>query len=131
MSNSIVSAENIWPTMLPFEVALGINPIDEVLDAHDIDQQEWEAIQANPSFRKSLMAAQKEVAETGLSFQRKAAIQAEMYLEDVDALMTSIDTSPSLKVDIFKAMVKFGNLEPVAAKADAAGNSTFNIQINI
>jgi hypothetical protein len=121
-----------WPATLPFEVALGIHPLDEILLRHDLDRAQWAEIEGNKVFRQELIGAQQEIAESGLSFKRRAALQAELYLEEVDNLMLDPDTAPSLKLEIFKTMVKCGDLEPVPAKdKDAGSNQTFNIQINI
>ena len=129
MSSAIVRTDASWPATLPFEVALGVHSLDEILTSHGLDTDDWEILTRNTSFRKELIAAQKEVAETGLSFQRKAAIQAEMYLSDIDALMCGSETAPSIKLEIFKTLAKYGNLEPAPAK-EQDNASTFNIQIN-
>ncbi len=122
-------AQAHWPALLPFELALGVEDLSTILQSHDIGEREWEVIQNNSTFRRELVAAHKEVAESGISFRRKAAIQAEMYLEELDLIMTSSDTPSSLKLEIFKTLVKYGELEPIREEARGP-NSAFNIQIN-
>lgn len=130
MSLSIATKHTQWPALLPFEIALGIEDMPTILARHGLDWQEWEIIQNNSSFRKELVAAHKEVAESGMSFRRKAAIQAEMYLQELDAVMFAVDTAPSTKLEIFKTLVKCGDLEPVHKGESATAGNAFNIQIN-
>lgn len=121
----------VWPPLLPFEVALGVHALDVLLESHGIDEHQWDEIQRCDSFRRELVSARKEIEETGLSFKRKAAIQAEMYLEDMDGLMADAGVAPSVKLEIFKTLVKCGDLDPTVDKERAQGNgTTFNIQVN-
>lgn len=129
MSTSLAIKHVTWPAMLPFELALGIHPLDTILEGHGLSHYDWELIEENTLFRKEVAAALKEVHETGMSFKRKSAVQAEMYLEELDALMNSVDTAPSVKLEVFKTLVKCGELEPKTDKQSAAGGQ-FNIQIN-
>jgi len=131
MSLALATKHTQWPALLPFEIALGIENLPTILENHDLSYDEWELIQCNATFRKELMAAHKEVAETGMSFRRKAAIQAEMYLTELDAVMFAPDTAPSTKLEIFKTLVKCGDLDPAQKKEDGSNQGTaFNIQIN-
>lgn len=121
-----------WPPQLPFDLALGLRPLDEILEQHGLGWAEWSHIQSHPVFKSELAAAHSEITESGLSFRRKAATQAEMYLEELDALMMNPDVAPTTKVDIFKTLVKCGDLEPAPKKNEELDQKqTFNIQINL
>lgn len=130
MSLAIATRHTQWPALLPFEIALGIEDTPTILDRHELSWAEWDLIQNNASFRKELINAHKEVAESGISFRRKAAIQAEMYLAELDSVMFAVDTAPSTKLEIFKTLVKCGDLEPVHKGESAPVGNAFNIQIN-
>lgn len=129
MSTALAIKHTTWPAMLPFELALGIHSLEAILDGHGLSLYDWEIIEDNPLFKREVAAAMLEVAESGMSFRRKAAVQAETYLLDMDNLMNSVDTAPSTKLDIFKTLVKCGDLEPKDSKAGATAGQ-FNIQIN-
>lgn len=121
-----------WPPQLPFDIALGIKSLEEILEQHGLEYAEWLVIQKHPVFKSELAAAHSEITESGMSFRRKAALQAELYLEELDRLMMDPEVAPSTRVDIFKTLVKCGDLEPAAKKADDADSKqTFNIQINL
>lgn len=129
MSTSLAIKNVTWPAMLPFELALGIHSLEDILEGHGLSHFDWEMIEDNPLFKREVAAAMLEVAETGMSFKRKAAVQAETYLKDMDDLMASIDTAPSTKLEIFKTLVKCGDLEPKGEKQGSLAGQ-FNIQIN-
>jgi uncharacterized protein YutE (UPF0331/DUF86 family) len=133
MSTKALQSLTLWPPLLPLDIAIGIDDTQTILDRHGIDDETWETLQNLPAFRQELVRVTKEVRETGVSFKRKAAYQAETYLEDLDHLMTNLDTPPTVKLDIFKTLAKLGELEPKDSKEGQGGNSgpTFALQINI
>ena len=89
------------------------------------------AISDNRAFRIDLARARKELQESGISFKRKAAIQAEMYLKNMDDLMADSDTSPTVKHTIFRSMALLGELEPKKDSDEIGGGLNFAIQINM
>jgi hypothetical protein len=120
-----------WPAALVIDMALALDPVEDVLERYGLNDQQWDLLQDNPAFRLDLARTRKELAESGLSFKRKAATQAEMYLMDMDQLMQDKDVAPGTKVDIFKTCAKLGELEP---KKDREGSDvsapSVNVQIN-
>jgi hypothetical protein len=120
--------------MLTMDLALGLDPIDEILARHGIDCYLWESLQSNLTFRRELMVLRKELAESGTTFKRKAALQAETYLTEMHTLMQDPSVPPPTKVDIFKTLAKLGELEPKDSsklKGEGSNVPQFAIQINI
>jgi hypothetical protein len=121
-----------WPASLVVDVALAIDDLDSILERYGMSHTQWDFLSDNPAFKIELSRVRKEITENGLSFKRKAATQAEMYLTNMDALMCNPDVAPSVKHSIFTSLVKYGELEPKKESADsAAGGMAFNIQINM
>lgn len=123
----------IWPQGLVLDLALGIDSLDDILVRYGMDANQWEALSDNKAFRLDLARVRKEISENGLSFRRKAATQAEMYLQDMDGIMSDPDASDTLKHNIFTTMARLGELEPVKSGKDGDGGNgmNFNIQINM
>jgi hypothetical protein len=121
-----------WPPQFTMDLALGVEDLGSILDRYGLVKAQFDHLYALPAFRMELAALRKEVAEKGITFRRKAALQAEMYLAELDNLMADVSGSvaPGVKVDIFKTLAKLGDLEPKESKTDQGG-STSNIQINI
>lgn len=129
-ANRAVSA---WPATLAVDVALGIDSMDTIFDRYGLQPYEWDIIANTPAFKAELVATVRELRESGLSFKRKAAAQAETYLEDMEDLMSDATVPPSVKVDIFKTLARLGELEPkeAAGGPGGAGGVQFNLQINL
>jgi hypothetical protein len=119
--------------MLVFDLAIGLDSVDDILERHDLTHPEYNKLCANPTFRRELLMAKKEVSEDGVSFKRKSRMQCELYLLQMDELMNSNSVSPAVKVDIFKTLAKLGDLEPEkkSKAADVAEGATFSLQINV
>lgn len=130
-SKVVRSGPSAWPQAMIIDVALGLDNLEVILDRYGMNQLQWENLQDNLAFRLDLARTSKEISESGLSFKRKAATQAEMYLVDMDSLMSNPDVAPGTKVDIFKTCARLGELEP-AKSAESSGTSIsgYNIQIN-
>lgn len=121
-----------WPQALVIDVALGLDSLPEILTRYAMSDEQWEALSDNPAFKIDLSRARKEIAESGLGFKRKAATQAEMYLEEMDKIMYDPEASHSVKKDIFVQMARLGELEPKKdVDANNPGGMAFNIQINL
>lgn len=120
-----------WSSKLLFDLALGIDDLETILTRHALPVAAYSALCENPHFRRDLVVLTKELQESGVSFKRKAALQAEMYLEDMDNLMREAATPPSVKKDIFIHMAKLGELEPEKKTEGSSVGAAFNIQINL
>jgi len=123
----------MWPQALVVDIALGIDPRSDIEERYNLKPEQLDFLLENRAFRIDLARIRKEIAENGLSFKRKAATQAEMYLLDMDRIMADPDTPPGIKKDIFVQMARLGELEPKTAKDGeiTAGGLAFNIQINM
>jgi hypothetical protein len=122
----------IWPQGLVVDIALGIDALPDILLRYNMTEEHWASLSDNPAFRVDLARTRKEISENGLSFKRKAATQAEMYLIDMDKIMADPEASQTLKHNIFTTMARLGELEPVKAReSDVVTGGGFNIQINI
>lgn len=129
--HNLSNIPNRWSPKLVYDLALGLDPLDDVLLRHGLSINEYNAVADNPVFRRELVVATKELQENGVPFKRKAAIQAELYLDDMDQLMRDQLTPPSVKTDIFKTMARLGELEPEKKSESSDRGSQFNIQINL
>ena len=104
---------NRWPPQLVFDLALGLEDNYEVLATrYDLTPQTIERLFTLPKFRQEVASLSVELRESNAQFKYKAKAQAETYLNDMDDLMNDRETPPSIKLAIFQAMTKLGDLEP-------------------
>ena len=119
-----------FPNTLPIEVALAIQPVDEILDAYNISQEQWEVIREDPVYIEMLANAREMLKKDGMSFKVKAKLQAEELLASAWTMIHDPDTPYTVKADLIKSVIRWAGYEAQAiASAGEAGNG-FSISIN-
>lgn len=113
---------------LAFELALRIDPPEEVFNRYGVDAEQAVTLLANPTFAKVLKAYADDVREHGLSFRNKARIQAEDLLVHSYEIATDAEQPASVRAELIKWTAKMADLEPKPKETAATGNG-FNLQI--
>jgi hypothetical protein len=122
---------NPWPPKLVFDLALGLYSQEEVLLSNGISDVQFERLMEMPTFRQELAAQMREQQENGVTYQRKAAIQAETYLLDLDDMVRDKEIAASTRLATIQYVTKVGGLEPKESKGDQGSTATqVNLQIN-
>jgi hypothetical protein len=119
-----------WPPQFTFDLALGLEDLDVLLDRYALTPLEYEVMQMSSGFRRELSDHMREIKENGVSFKHKARVQAEAYLEEVHVIVTDSDVSASTRLDAIKSVVRWAGLEP-KEDTSAKDNATNAFQINI
>ena len=124
-------AVNRWDPRLILDLALGVEDLDTVLPRYNLTPDDYETLAHSPIFRRELALTIRDVRENGLPFKAKARVQAEAYLEVLDALVYSDGTPASTRLEAIKSTVAWGGLIPKESKEETgATGSTINVQIN-
>jgi hypothetical protein len=122
---------NPWPPKLVFDLALGLYSQEEVLLSNNISDMQFERLMEMPMFRQELAAQMREQRENGVTYQRKAAIQAETYLLDLDDMVRDKEIAAGTRLATIQYVTKVGGLEPKESKgADSSNATQVNLQIN-
>lgn len=123
---------NPWDPRMIVDLALNIEPLGSILECYGVDQATYDHLCTVPSFRRDLAVTMRELRENGLSYAKKAAVQAESYLLDVDEMIQDKSVPSSTRLSAIQWVTKMGRLEPREEKVDAGGASgtTVNLQIN-
>ena len=125
------NSPNPWPPKLVFDLALGLYSQEEVLINNDISPKQFDRLMEIPTFRQELAAQMREQRENGVTYQKKAAIQAETYLLDLDDMVRDRDIAAGTRLATIQYVTKVGGLEPKEVKGDAgAGATQVNLNIN-
>lgn len=124
---------NRWPPQLVFDLALGLDGYEAIEARYSLTREQLDRLYALPLFRQEVALLKRELANNNSIFKHKAKIQAESYLTEMDALMQEPSTPASTKLEIFKTMAKYGDLEPKEAKSekDAAAQVVIRIESNV
>jgi len=123
------SGPNKWSPMLVMDLAIGVDDLETILTTHNLTKAELDRLFEVPTFRHEVAMMRREVRENGVTFGKKARIQAEQYLETLDLMMANPDTPPSVRLDIFKTLTKLAGLEP--KNKEETQVPQVNIQINM
>lgn len=122
---------NPWDPRLIIDLNLGLDPLADILIRYSLTPAQLETLNNNPVFRKDLNITAREMREGGVSFARKAATQAESYLEVLDEIVNDARVPASTRLAGIKDVVKWGGLEPKDEKDKSNANGTqVNVQIN-
>lgn len=117
-----------YPQNFCMELALGLEDEEVLCIRYDLTPYEYECLKENHAFQKDLASWRSRMAEDGLSFKLKARVQAESYLQEIDSIITSIDTSAETKLNAITRCVEWAGLGP---KQQDGKNSGTSVTINI
>jgi len=124
-----------WSDRLAFDIALLLEKsgetLDEVTERHGITASEMLVFNDDPIFRKKVDVYREEIKEKGMTFRLKARAQAEELLMTSWQLIHSPEVSPSVKADLIKSTVKWGDLEPRTSSQDVEAGGGVKITINL
>lgn len=122
---------NPWDPRLMVDLALAIDPLEAILERFSLTQDHYERLLRIPAFRRDLAMTMRELREDGIPFAKKAAVQAESYLLDVDEMVQDRSIAASTRLDAIKWTAKMGKLEPREEKGgDVNQGVSVNLSIN-
>lgn len=106
----------IDPTSLPDQfylaAAVGVRPYHEILTMFEISEEDADALQAHPVFQQRLLLAKDAVETDGTAFFARCRILAGQTMPAMINLINDAGTPASVQLEAWKALVKFGRLEP-------------------
>ena len=111
------------------ELALGLETPDALCIRYDITPSEYALLLANPIFQTDLAHWKQKMVDEGLSFKLKARVQAESYLEQIDDIITSPNTSQETKLAAISRVVGWAGLEQSKTTSETSNKPTVTINI--
>jgi hypothetical protein len=114
------------------EIAMDIFPIEQILELHRLDDEEWQRIQANAKFRQMLGDLTREWNATATTTERvkvKAASGLESTLEVYIRAITDDNIPLAQRVEAGKFLARLGELDG-AKNTVGLGGSGVTININ-
>lgn len=129
MNLTSTAALKVPPEMMT-ELALGMEDGVLIAQRHGFSAADFAALMGQPWFMKALKAKQDDLEANGLTFRAKMGMLAEDLLIDLWMAAKQSD-SASLKLDASKLFAKLADLEPKNNQQVFAGNSGYQIVINV
>jgi len=118
-----------YPPMLPVELAMRTDTVQNICRAYGIDKPTLARLLAQPVFVKAYQEAIEMLKIEGMSFKLKARMQAEAYLATAFTMAQNPATSDAVRQKIIADTVRWAGYDKKAEEA-GQGNS-FAIQINL
>ena len=118
------------PAEMVVAMAQGLETEAEIATRFGFAAENLEKLLDYPPFKAAVAAKRADLEKSGWVFRQKAAMQAEMLMDQVFVNAMSNDVGLMQKLETLKYLTKVGNLEPKEDKASAAGPG-FQIQINL
>lgn len=117
--------------VVAFAVALGMQTHEEICNRYGLTTAQLEELLLAEPFQKLVEGYRVALVEHGLSFRTKAAVHAEVMLDEVVWKMVQDPTTPSqVKLEAFKAVAKLAGYEPKQA-AEGPSGPAFRLVINM
>ena len=113
---------------LAFDLALQLNPSEEVFAQYGYTTDEAFKLAQSPVFQKVLKAYVEDVKAHGITFKARARVMAEALLPEVYEIATDPEAPASTRVDSIKWMAKVAGYEPKNTEEAIQGNG-FALQI--
>lgn len=125
-------AELGWPATMPIELAMRQHSVQEICEAYNVDQHQWNALRHDPLFVAAVKEAVETLRKDGMRFKTKARLQSEELLQTAWGLIHSSneDVPPAVKADLIKFTIRAAGLD---GSKDQAANATAAaaLQINL
>jgi hypothetical protein len=118
------------PTEMVVAMAQGLEEPADIASRFGFGGVRWEQLENYGPFKAAVAAKRADLEKSGWVFRAKAAMQAEMLMDQVFVSAMSNDVGLMQKLETLKYLTKAGNLEPKEDKQIQAG-SGFQIQINL
>jgi hypothetical protein len=100
-----------FPRGLTLDLVLEVGTLKEILDSYELTPEQFKRVLQNPAFRKEYETHKESMATEGWSFRKKAASQAELYLNMVYRMASSDTTPAAVRADLIKSTVKWAGLD--------------------
>ena len=119
-----------FPSEMVVALAQGMEDPLDIAARFGITAEQWEKWSVYPPLKAAVSAKRAELEKNGWVVRTKAAMQAEMLMDQVFVQAMSNDVGLMQKLETLKTLIKVGNLEPKEDKNTQAG-AGFQIQINL
>lgn len=114
----------------PFYLALaiGTQPFEEVCLSFELDPDQVRALDDDPLFISRMAQARSAVEDDGRAFRARCRTIVQATIPRLGEIIRDPDVPARIQVEAFKALVKFGGLEPMEAAQTGPG-TTLNFTI--
>lgn len=100
------------PERFYIDLAVGVLPFADVCMLHNLDPADVEAHENDPIFKQRVGLAEQSVNDDGRAFKARCRSIVNRSVSKMEVLMSDPETPASTRLDAFKTLAKYGELEP-------------------
>jgi len=116
------------------EIATDLYDIETILKRHDIDEEKWERLKANPRFRallESEITAWQSALNTHERVKLKAAAMVEDWLVEAHSRLHDNTENLNAKNELAKLVTRIAGMGLTNADVQGSGGEKFQVTINL
>lgn len=128
------SAQELVFLKLAREIAMAVNPVEEILEAHKVTARAWSRIQRNPTFLRLLeteTATWNSALNTNDRTKLKAAAILEQWLPEAYARMHDNSENLTAKTEVAKLVARVAGIGATGANVEGGVGEKFTVTINM
>lgn len=129
MTLAITLKPDQFPDQFYIDLAVGVKSFEDICQIYGLDPADVEQIENDALFQQRFKLAQQAVDDDGRAFAARCRTVVTRSIPHMENLMRDPDTPASTQLETFKALVKYGKLEPEKAvdQTQTGPQITFNI----
>lgn len=97
---------------LALEVAMGIDPLPDIIDKYNLTAEEYASISNLSLFGKEVSKHREVMRQHGFDFKTKIGVMAEKALVPLWEIANDTTVDPKVRVDVLKYIIKVSGHEP-------------------
>lgn len=101
-----------FPDRLYVDLAIGTLSFDDTCWANGLDPANVQPWESDPDFQHKLLVARQAVDDDGRAFRARCRTIVQDNIMVMDGIIKDDDITASHRIDAFKTLAKFGELEP-------------------
>jgi hypothetical protein len=118
-----------FPEQFYIDLAVGVAPFADICAMYRLDPAAVGALENDPDFRRLFLSAQQAVDDDGSAFRARCNTLVSQNVAAMGRMIVDPDVPPSTRLEVFRTLAKYANLEPV--KEAAAGPPGPSLVFNI
>lgn len=123
----------INPAVLPeqfyLDLAVGLLSFEEICDNYELPEEDLDDMVESPIYQRRLRLAIQAVEDDGRAFKARCRTLVTDNLHRVTQIMADPEAPASTRLEAFKTLVKFGELEPVKQEQAQASGPSLSLTI--
>lgn len=100
------------PDRLFLDLAIGLDSFEDICDNYNIPESELPSLDEDPLFRRRVRLAKQAVHDDGVAFKARCRTIVADAIATVESIIEDPEAPASVRLEAFKTLVKFGELEP-------------------